>query len=262
MRLFFSMYEDGAPHNHDYKVIFGEGDWTVALTLAGGTNTGPLPGLHGELLPPNNRQAKFDLMTIARWNGGWMMEEYLWSDAPSMYRQLGVLPNKPAADLPDLELSAINPLSANYSVENSASNKAKMSESDDALNSGQFDAKSLHLSANVSVYGLTDEPLDLDGFLQELKSFKTAFPDLQIQNKPYRQIIGQGDWTATVAMLSGTHQGPLTLSVYLSDQPIAATGKSFDLLHYTIAHWQDGEIIEMRINVDTFGIIASLGIEI
>jgi predicted ester cyclase len=263
LRLTFSTYSTAAPHNHNYRVIFGEGDWTVALAKAGGVNDGPLADLSGNWLPPTERSVTFDLMTIARWNGGLMMEEYLWSDAPSTYRQLGVLPVPPEDDLPDIELNPYTtPLSTNPKVDSSTGNKAKMAESDDALNTGKFDAKSMHLSPDLRVYGLTDQPLDVKGYLSQLKDLKKAFPDLHLENKPYRQVIAQGDWTATVSMLSGTFKGPLTLPLYLASDPIKPNGNKFNLLHYTICRWQNGKIVDMRINVDTFGIIGALGISL
>ncbi|RGP71800.1 hypothetical protein FSPOR_3166 [Fusarium sporotrichioides] len=263
LRLTFSTYSTAAPHNHNYRVIFGEGDWTVALAKAGGVNDGPLADLAGNWLPPTERTVSFDLMTVARWEGGSMMEEYLWSDAPSTLRQLGVLPIRPEPDLPDIELNPYTtPLSANPKFDNSTNNKASMAKSDDALNAGKFEIEALHLSPDLKVYGLTDQPLDVHGYLKELTRLKGAFPDLHLENRPYRQIIAQGDWTATVAMLSGTFEGPLTLPLYLASTPVKPNGKSFDLLHYTICRWKDGKIVDMRINADIFGIIGALDISL
>ena len=98
MRLFFSTYSNLAPHNHNYKIIFGESEWTVAMAQLTATNDGPLAALNDIWLPPTERNVKVDLMTIARWNKGLMMEEYLWYDGPRMYRQLGLLPTIPASD--------------------------------------------------------------------------------------------------------------------------------------------------------------------
>lgn len=233
----------------------------MSFTHLRGVNDGALSDLSGNWLPPTMRTVNFDFMTIARWDGGWMMEEYLWSDSPLLYRQLGVLPVPPADDLPDIELNShTSPLSTKPGVNNAEANEAKMTELDDAFNSGTVTADALHLSKDLKVYGLTDQPLDVKGYLATLKSLKKSFPDLHIENKPYRQIIAQGDWTATVAMLSGTFEGPLELPSYLSSSPAKSNGKKFDLLHYTICRWQDGKIVEMRINADTFGILGSLGI--
>ena len=261
MRLTFSSFSDAQPHNHDYKVEFGEGDWTVALARAKGTNDGPLPGPTGNLLPPTERVVTYDLMTISRWNAGLMMEEYLWTDNPRLYRALGLLPSPPPADVPDIELNPYTaPVSTQPGVDLSLSNKAAMTESDNALNHGTFEADRMRLAENITVYGLTDEPLDLKGYLNWLKQTKIAFPDLHIENSPYRQIIGQGDWTATISILSGTNNGPWALPLYLSSAPVSATEKKFSALHYTICRWQDSEIVEMRINLDLFGILVQLGL--
>lgn len=260
MRLTFSSFSDAAPHNHNYKVEFGEGDWTVALARAQGTNDGPLPGPTGNLLPPNRKVAVYDLMTISRWNGGLMMEEYLWTDNPRLYRLLGLLPSPPPLEVPDLELNPYtSPVSTQPGVDNSQTNKAKMAESDSALNAGTFDAQSMHLSENLTVYGLDDQPVNLEGYLDWLNETKTAFPDLHIENSPYRQIIGQGDWTATISVLSGTNNGPWSLPLYLAPAAVSATGEKFSALHYTICRWQNGEIVEMRVNLDLFGILVQTG---
>jgi ketosteroid isomerase-like protein len=63
-------------------------------------------------------------------------------------------------------------------------------------------------------------------------------------------------------MLSGTHKGALQLPVYLASEPVAATGKTFELMHYTICRWRDGQIVEMRVNIDWFSIIGALGISL
>ncbi|EAU35407.1 predicted protein [Aspergillus terreus NIH2624] len=261
MRLTFSTFSDAAPHNHNYKVEFGEGDWTVVLARAKGTNDGPLLGPTGNLLPPTEKVVTYDLMTISRWSGGLMMEEYLWTDNVLLYRALGFLPSPPPENVPDIELNPYtSPVSTLPDVDESPTNKVKMAESDGALNFGTLNAKDLHLAENVTVYGLTDEPLSLKSYLTWLEHTRIAFPDLHVQNRPYRQIIAQGDWTATISVLSGTNTGPWALPQYLTPSPVAATGKQFSVLHYTICRWQDGQIVEMRLNLDLFGILNQIGL--
>jgi predicted ester cyclase len=85
--------------------------------------------------------------------------------------------------------------------------------------------------------------------------YKAAFPNLKLENQ---QIIGQGDWIATIYHFSGTHQGSLALSVYLTNRPVATTNKRFNLWHYTISQWQDGRIVEIQVNIDTFEILGAL----
>ncbi|KAH7254365.1 uncharacterized protein BKA55DRAFT_510361 [Fusarium redolens] len=259
MRLLYGSFSDVVTHNRNYIVLFGERDWTVALTRASGVNDGPIDGLDGELSAPTFRTINPTIMTIARWSGGQMMEEYLWQDPIIWYRQLGFLPVRPAKDLPEI---GQNPVPGKPASENPAANKQGVLASDNALNAGKFDARSLRLSTNATVYGFNDEGLNVDGWLKQLQVLKKAFPDLRINNKPYKQVIAQGEWTATIAMLSGTHNGALELPVYLASEPVAATGKKFELLHYTICRWRDGQIVEMRVNIDWFGIVGALGISL
>ncbi|KAK1529991.1 hypothetical protein CPAR01_12303 [Colletotrichum paranaense] len=235
-------------HNHDYKILFGEGDWTVAVETITGIQNGPLTNLDGTYLPSTNKPVQYDLMTIARWNDGWM---------------LGVLPNRPAENLPDLELNLASPLSAGpNNTDTSYLNKAYMAQSDNALNDGNFTLEGLKLSPSAEIFGLSDQPLSPQGYIDWLNNMKTAFPDLRLENQPYRQTVGQGDWTASAAFLSGTRKGELVLPEYISGKPISATGKDFDLLHYTIARWQDGTIVGLRVNWDLFDLVSALGISL
>lgn len=57
------------------------------------------------------------------------------------------------------------------------------------------------------------------------------------------QIVGVGERMATAAELSGTHKGEFTLPSYIAANPIVPTGTKFKLLHYTIARWQNGQIV-------------------
>lgn len=259
MRLYYSQFSNMKPHNHDYKVLFGAGDWTMAISDISGVNDGPLPGPNG-LLPPTQRATKYDLMTIGQWNRGLLIQEYLWLDEPRMYRQLGLLPSYPPDYIPDIETNQFTtPISVNPAVNTSGQNEANMLKSDQAFNEGKLDAESMYLAPDLAVYGLSDYPLNLTEYLGVLGQVRAAFPDLELQ-VPYIQIIAEGDWTATISMLNGTHTGDLVLPPYLAEAPIPPTNKDFGLLHYVISRWQDGNIVEMRINIDIFGILQSLGI--
>lgn len=248
-------------HNHDYKIMFGEGDWTVAVETVNGIQNGPQQNLAGSFIAPTNKEVSYDLMTIACWNNGWMMEEYIWPDSVLMYRQIGILPSPPVGQLPDLELNAATPLSTGNNSSPQA-NKEAMKQVDAAINEGDLSAATLKLAPHAQIYGLTDAPLDPQGYIKWVTDFKTAFPDFMIDNQPYRQIVSQGDWTATAANITGTHSGNLVMPPYLSEKPISATGKSFELIHYTIARWQDGEIVGLRVNLDMFGLVGALGIQL
>lgn len=183
MRLTYAS-EDLTLHNHDYQILFAEGDWTVAVAKVTAIQNGPLDGLDGSLLPLTNKPISMDLMTIAKWNKGWMMEESLWSDAPLMYRQIGILPTRSADNLPDLEVNQATPLSITHGRNYASLNKAAASKAGDASNKGIFTLESLKLSPGALVYGLSDLPMTSKEYIQWLKEMKRAFPDLHLNNKP------------------------------------------------------------------------------
>jgi len=218
-------------------------------------------GPRGQLVPPTGRKVNFEFATIAHWVDGLLVEEYIWADAPRQARQLGFLPSPvPAESTVGLELGWTLPLSTRPGTDTAADNKARMKQSDDALNAGNLDPDSLHLAQDVIVYGADEASIGLDAYLGVVRQARTAFPDLRLSNDPYVQTIGSGDWTATIARLTGTHTGQLQLPAWFAPAPVPATGKSIDILHYTIARWQDGTITHLKVMPDLFGILGQLGL--
>jgi predicted ester cyclase len=211
-------------------------------------------------VPPTGKKVNFEFVTVARWIDGLLVEEYIWADAVRQARQLGFLPSPvPAEATVGLELGHLLPLTTRPGTHLVAGNKARLKESDDALNAGKLDAGSLHLADDVTVYGIDDQPVGLDAYLDALRRARTAVPDLHLNTDPYVQTIGSGDWTGTIARLTGTHTGPLQLPGYLAPAPVPATCKTFDVLH-TIARWQDDKITHLRVMPETFGILTRLGL--
>jgi len=140
MLVGLAAFPDLRPHNHNYKIAFGEGEWTVAVEDATATNTGPVMGPRGQLVPPTGRKVNFEFATIAHWVDGLLVEEYIWADAPRQARQLGFLPSPvPAEPTVGLELGWTLPLSTRPGTDTVTDNKARMRQSDDALNAGNLD---------------------------------------------------------------------------------------------------------------------------
>lgn len=54
MRLTYSMFSDAKPHNHDYKVLFGDGDWTPRSQ---GSMMVLYPGQTASFLQPDERSS-------------------------------------------------------------------------------------------------------------------------------------------------------------------------------------------------------------
>ena len=71
-------------------------------------------------------------------------------------------------------------------------------------------------------------------------------------------MFGQGDWTCTIAIHTGTHKGPMTGP---GGKVIPPTNKKFRVEFCTVAHWnQKGEILEERLFYDLVGVMRQLGL--
>ncbi len=256
----YAAFPDIAPHNHNYKIVFGEGEWTFAVADVTGTNTGPVKGPAGAWVPPTGKKVAFELCTVARWIKRQMVEEYIWTDTFGMLRQLGFAGTPLVTDAPEtLEMNPARPLSsaAGGSVND---NKRRMKESDDALNVRKLNAADLHFADGITVYGAGEKPMGADAYLQDTQRILAAFPDLRFHTDPYRVIVGEGDWTGTVARLTGTHTGLITSPEGMDLPTVPPTGKTINLNHYTIARWQNGEIAQLKVMFDFVGVLQQLGL--
>ena len=84
--------------------------------------------------------------------------------------------------------------------------------------------------------------------------FKT-FPDNHVENNPYKVLFGQGDWTCSIAIFTGTHKGPMMAA---GGKTIPGTFKRFQVDFCTVAHWKNGQIDEENLFYDQMGMIRQL----
>ncbi|MGN6110112.1 MAG: ester cyclase [Kofleriaceae bacterium] len=84
-----------------------------------------------------------------------------------------------------------------------------------------------------------------------------AFPDNHIDNRPYKVLFAQGDWTCSIARFTGTMKGPMALA---NGATIPPTGKRFEVDFCTVARWHDGQIVEENLFYDLVGMMKQLGI--
>jgi hypothetical protein len=68
----------------------------------------------------------------------------------------------------------------------------------------------------------------------------TAFPDIHVDNDPYRATFGGGDWTCAMSLMRGSHTGPLPSP---GGQVIPPTGKSFEVNFATMCRWDKNDKI-------------------
>lgn len=88
-------------------------------------------------------------------------------------------------------------------------------------------------------------------------SFFKTFPDNHIDNRPYKALFGQGDWTCSIARFTGTMKGPMKGP---DGKEIPPTNKSFEVEFCTVAHWKDGEIVEEKLFYDQVGLMRQIGL--
>jgi len=74
----------------NHPVRFGSGDWTCVIGEMEGTFSKPMPIGNGKTIPPTNKKFKLSMSTIGHWNGGKMIEEYLFWDNQSFMKQIGL----------------------------------------------------------------------------------------------------------------------------------------------------------------------------
>ncbi|EXK81990.1 hypothetical protein FOQG_13632 [Fusarium oxysporum f. sp. raphani 54005] len=255
----YSTYPDNHVSNHPYKLSIGEGNWTFALSDISGTNKGPIQSPTG-WRGPTGRRVNYEFMTAAYWEDGRIVKEYIWMDIITLQRQLGFLPSQVSVDgTQSLSLSPFTlPLAVNPGEDVSEDNKRFHRQLETAFNNGELSAKSLRFSPNVTIFTSRDDTpdgLSSEKFLALITRLKRSFSNLRLAPDT---IIGSGDWTASIARLSGKHTGALSVLEYISPVPIAATNNTVDVFFYTIARWQNGLITHLKLMVDDLAVLGQL----
>lgn len=75
---------------NSHPVKFGSGDWTSVIGIMEGTFSKPMPIGNGKTIPPTGKKFKLSMCTVGHWNGGKMIEEYLFWDNQSFMKQIGL----------------------------------------------------------------------------------------------------------------------------------------------------------------------------
>jgi hypothetical protein len=90
---------------------------------------------------------------------------------------------------------------------------------------------------------------------QESEAFFKMFEN-KLDNRPYKVLIADGDWTCSIARWTGKMIGPMTGP---GDKTIPATNKTFELEFCTVARWKDGQIVEENLFYDQVGLMQQIG---
>lgn len=140
-----------------------------------------------------------------------------------------------------------------------ARNKELMQTLDDAWNAKDLDTFAKRHREDVVVRWPGQAPTHgvHDHSAEAIEFFKT-FPDQHLDNRPYKVLIGQDDWTCSVARFTGTMTGPMKGPDGKQLQP---TGKSFEVDFCTVARWdQHGQIIEENLFYDLVSFMKQIGV--
>ncbi len=74
-----------------HPIKFGVGNYTAVTGIMTGTFTRPMPTGNGTFIQPTGKSFRLPMCTIGRWENGVMVEEFLYWDNQTYYKQLGVI---------------------------------------------------------------------------------------------------------------------------------------------------------------------------
>ena len=139
------------------------------------------------------------------------------------------------------------------------SNMELMQTLDDAWNAQDIKIFRARHKPDVIVRwpGQPNPTVGIEDHTKEALAFWKAFPDQKLDNRPYRVFFASGDWTCSIAKFRGTMKGPLVMA---DGTEIPPTGKSFEVEFYTIAKWNDGQIVEENLMYDLGSFLKQLGL--
>jgi hypothetical protein len=74
----------------EHSIRIASGKWTAVMGAMEGTFTKPMPIANGKTIAPTGKAFKVSMVTIGRWEGRTMAEEWLFWDNQSFMKQIGL----------------------------------------------------------------------------------------------------------------------------------------------------------------------------
>jgi len=105
--------------------------------------------------------------------------------------------------------------------------------------------------------GTTTPTVGIEDHTKESIEFWKTFPNQHLDNHPYRIFFASGDFTCSIARFKGTMSGSMKAP---DGTMIPPTGKSFDLDFYTVAKWDNGQIVEENLMYDLVTFMKQIGL--
>ena len=137
-------------------------------------------------------------------------------------------------------------------------NMELMQTLDDAWNAQNWDTFDQRHKPDVVVRWPGQPPTNgtHDHRAEAIEMFKT-FPDNHVGNRPYKIFFASGDWTCSVSRFTGTMSGPMKGA---DGSEIPPTGKSFGVDFFTVAKWDNGQIVEENLMYDLVTFMRQIGL--
>ena len=88
LKALFVFAPDTEIKQHPIKI--GSGEYTAVAGFMTGTFTQPMPKGDGTFIQPTGKSFRLPMCTIGRWENGVMVEEFLYWDNQTYYKQLGL----------------------------------------------------------------------------------------------------------------------------------------------------------------------------
>jgi predicted ester cyclase len=119
----------------------------------------------------------------------------------------------------------------------------------EVLNGGRFERAGRFLDEHVvSHYPFPGQQPGLEGFIDAMRAFRVAFPDLHAKAAQY---VAEGDKVVGHFEVQGTHRGEF--------MGLAATGKPISYEEIAIVRLAQGRIVEHWAVADALAIMQQLG---
>jgi steroid delta-isomerase-like uncharacterized protein len=242
-------FRSAIPDFHDTpELVVVEGDRAAYLGMISGVQTGPMFGFD-----PKNRRMRVWGINIFALKDGLISERWGQFDVLSMMQQLGVAPGPPVPEAPAEDpypygdpgrpgKDAPTDIEANKNV------YRRMVE--EVVNKGNFDVvEELFHDEYVDHVAPPGTPPGFEGVKAIFKMFRTGFPDVKFT---IDEMIGEGDYVATLVHGEGTHTGQFV--------EFPPSGKHAIWRSVGFFRIEDGKIIEHWGIPDLLGLLIQIGV--
>ena len=226
-----------------------EGDRAAYLGMISGTQTGPMFGFD----PQNRRMRVWGINIFALNDDGLISERWGQFDVLTMMQQLGVAPGPPMPEAPEEGPEYGDPRRAGQrSAERHRGEQERLSpHGRGGREQGQLRRRSTELFHDdyVDHVAPPGTPPGFAGVKAIFRMFRTGFPDVKFT---IDQMIGEGDYVATLVHGEGTHTGQ-----FVAFPP---SGKHAVWRSVGFFRIEDGKIIEHWGIPDLLGLLIQIGV--